>query len=255
MYLIYLDESGNSGLNLSDREQPIFCLCAMIVNEDQWHGLENGLKAVLDRRLPDWKKDPEFEVHASDLRRGENSFKGRPVADRIAFRGEWMEVGVKHGIKLIHRIIHKIAFLHWQTKVFGNALRINPHIAAFALLARCVDNYLSGLPGLPLGMFISDENREVSGDVEASIQLLKVVDGSLRLNRIVEKGFFIDSQKSLPLQLCDLFTLSLRKRAERKGGMSPKSFDDVGIAFAEQHLFTDLQHDAEVIGWLQKWQG
>jgi hypothetical protein len=42
MYLIYLDESGNSGNNLNDAQQPIFVLCAMIVPVDQWLRLERG---------------------------------------------------------------------------------------------------------------------------------------------------------------------------------------------------------------------
>lgn len=48
MHLVYIDESGNSGSNLNDPQQPIFVLCAMIVSEDRWQSLEASLQKVLD---------------------------------------------------------------------------------------------------------------------------------------------------------------------------------------------------------------
>src|SRR4051794_2853837 len=97
-------------------------------------------------------------------------------------------------------------------------VKINPHVAAFPLVARVVDEYLGGLPGKALGMFISDENKEIVHDIEKSIKVLRAVTGTLRLGQIVEKGFFIDSKKSRVLQLCDLCALSARKKEEGKMG-------------------------------------
>ena len=37
MQLVYLNESGSTGLDLNNAEQPIFALCAMIIAEDKWH--------------------------------------------------------------------------------------------------------------------------------------------------------------------------------------------------------------------------
>jgi hypothetical protein len=55
-------------------------------------------------------------------------------------------------------------------------------------------------------------------DIEKSIKVLRGAAGSLRLAQIVEKGFFIDSEKSRVLQLCDLCALSVRKKEEAKEG-------------------------------------
>ncbi|HWE98085.1 MAG TPA: DUF3800 domain-containing protein [Tepidisphaeraceae bacterium] len=250
MHLIYLDESGNSGLNLSDPQQPVFTLCAMIVAEDQWQGLEAGLKAVLDASFPGWQKINGFEIHGSDLRRGTGHFAGIQVTERIAFRDQWMKVGESHGVRLIYRSVFKKMFSDWCVKEFGSGIRVHPHVAAFALLSRGIDNYLKTLPGPPLGMLISDENKEVVADIEKSIHVFRGLEGALRLGRIVEKGFFIDSSKSLPLQLCDLFTLSTRKKEERRRGFPPKSIDDSGIAITEKLLYADFQNDRDVLAWL-----
>jgi len=250
MYLVYLDESGNSGVNLNDSQQPVFSLCAMIVDEAKWHSLESGLKRVLDERIPTWRTFVPFEVHGSDLRRGAGHFDGMSPDNRINFRDAWMKIGQENGVRLVVRSIHKKMYAQWLVKTFGHGIVINPHIAAFALLSRCVDNYLKSLPGSPLGMFICDDNKEVAADVEKSIGVLRISEGVLRLSQVIEKGFFIDSTKSLPLQLCDLFALSLRKSTEREWGFSPKSFDDSGIALAKASLFHDNKDDQDVLTWL-----
>lgn len=253
MHLVYLDESGNSGLNLTDPQQPIFALCAMIINEKDWQPLEQDLKSILDAQFPVWKTVDGFEVHAADLRRGTGYFDGVSVADRVAFRDDWMNAGARHGVRLIYRSVYKKAYAQWLTKTFGSGIVVNPHITAFALLAPCVNNYLQSLDGSPRGMFISDENKQVMADVEKSIRVLRGEVGLMRLNQIIEKGFFIDSSKSHPLQLCDLFALSLRKKEERRRGCgAAKAIDDSGITIAESLLYKDYARDADVLVWLQK---
>jgi hypothetical protein len=250
MYFIYLDESGNSGLNLADREQPVFLLCAMLVAEEHWQPLERTLVEARENVFPPWLE--EVEVHASDLRNGRGAFKNLPVSARIAFRDAWMDAGAAHGVKLIHRHIEKRRYHQWLTKTFGGGVTINPHVVAFALIARIVDDYLTSLPGNTQGILISDENKEIVADVEKSIRILRGEVGTLKLGRIIEKGFFIQSSKSLPLQLCDLFALSLRKRAERLLGAAPKSIDDTGIQRAEALLHKGNERFQDVIAWLTK---
>jgi Protein of unknown function (DUF3800) len=250
MHLVYLDESGNSGVNLNDQDQPVFLLCAMVVDESRWHNLEAGLKAKLDVHLPDWRAHDKFEIHGADLRRGAGHFEGMSPTARVAFRDDWMRVGAANDVRLIARSVHKKSYATWLASTFGHGVIINPHVAAFALLSRCVDNYMKTLPGPPLGMFICDDNKEVAADVEKSIRVLRISDGALRLAQIIEKGFFIDSKKSLPLQLCDLFALSIRKWTERRWGKPPKAFDDSGIELANALLFQDNKDDGDVLKWL-----
>ena len=52
MHLIYFDESGNSGTNLADPQQPVFVLGALIVPENAWQAVETDLERSLDRHLP-----------------------------------------------------------------------------------------------------------------------------------------------------------------------------------------------------------
>lgn len=83
MHLVYIDESGNSGVNLNDPQQPLFLLCAMIVDEQRWDPLDQDLQSVLAARVPRWQSMDGFEVHAADLRCGTGFFKGMSVSDRM----------------------------------------------------------------------------------------------------------------------------------------------------------------------------
>ncbi len=66
----------------------------------------------------------------------------------------------------------------------------------------------------------ADENSEVMPDLQESIHLLRSAAGRSQISKIVEKGFFIDSLKSLPLQLCDLRAYSARRPEEKAVGIT-----------------------------------
>jgi len=127
-------------------------------------------------------------------------------------------------------------------------------VAAFALVARVVNDYLVSLGPQELGIFISDENKEIVRDVEKSIKVLRRKDGALQLTRIVEKGFFIDSAKSRILQLCDLCALAARKKEERKEGLSAQTVDDSGIAIIENLIHRGDDNLVDVLQWLEEGQ-
>ena len=96
-------------------------------------------------------------------------------------------------------------------------------------------------------------NASVS-DIERFLKLLLATPGTLRLDRIIEKGFCIDSRKSLLLQLADLCTLYARKDEERKIGLPPKIIDESGIALLQHLLHRGEEAFPDVIQWLQQVQ-
>jgi hypothetical protein len=109
VHLIYLDESGNTGMNLNDSSQPVFVLSALIVPEADWQGLESDLKKSLDSHFPDWRDAIGFEVHGADLRHGTGAFKGVSVKKRVAFRDEWMQIAVNHELRPLKNSLASVA--------------------------------------------------------------------------------------------------------------------------------------------------
>ena len=249
MQLVYLDESGNSGNNLHDMQQPVFVLCALLVPEDKWLQLETDLHSAIEVHFPP-PRAPDFEVHATGLRNGDKFFRGTPVSKRLELRDDWLRLAAKHDLKVIYRAIEKRRYHRWQQETFGVGVAINPHLVALPLVARVVDDYLASLPSHTHGMFISDEDRATMDDVEKAIHLLRVTPGALKLRRIVEKGFFADSRKSLPLQLCDLCAYQARKLEEARLGMPAKAVDAGGTQLLEPLVVRGAEKLQDTLAWI-----
>jgi hypothetical protein len=248
MHLVYLDESGNTGTDLKNAQQPVFVLAALVVPETCWQTLEKDLEAAIKTAIP--SASDELEVHGTDLRNGSGQFKGVQLDVRTKLRNEWLTVARKHPVKVIYRAIVKRRFETWVQGTFGAGVLINPHVAAFALVSRVVNEYLTSLTPRALGMFISDENKEIVHDVEKSIKVLRAVTGTLQLSQIVEKGFFIDSRKSRVLQLCDVCALSTRKKEEAKAGLTIKHHDQEGVDLVEPLIYRGNEALLDVLAWL-----
>ena len=176
------------------------------------------------------------------------------MAQRLAVRNAWMQVASNHQLRFIYRAITKARYERWMRGAFGSNITVNPHLAAFPLVVQVVNSYLRELSKDALGIFISDDNREVVDDIERFLKLLRATPGSLQLDRIIEKGFFIDSRKSLLIQLADLCTLHIRKDEERKIGLSTKSIDDRGIELLRGLVHRGQESFPDVIQWLQQVQ-
>lgn len=252
MHLIYFDESGNTGNNLTDDSQPIFVLCALAVPADRWQIIESELDEARQAIYPD--PVPEnFEMHGAEiLSPGKNCFfRGKPLEERIALYKSWINIAEKHSLRLFTRAIVKKRYARWLHDNFGAGVSINPHIAAFALLSQVVNKHLVGLDPSSLGIFISDENKEVMKDIEKSIRVLRFDIGTLRLGNIIEKGFFIESHSSLLLQLCDLCTYSIRKNEEAKLGRAMSGPMQTIAALADPLIHRGNEAMPDVLAWLQ----
>jgi hypothetical protein len=247
MHLIYLDESGNSGRNLADLQQPVFVLGALIVNEPQWKPLEEALEQTIHTHLG--RTEENFEIHATDIRNGTGAFDGVSLSIRLAFRDALLDVAHAHKLAFIYRAITKKRYTRWLEQTYGKGVFFNPHLAAFPLVAQVLNNYLVASGPDDLGILIMDENREVATSVERSVRLLRADPGSLKLNRIIEKGFFVDSRKSIVLQLADLCCYQARKLEEAKLGLPAKSVDAEGVA----KLSRIVQHGPESFNDVLRW--
>ena len=250
MYLVYFDESGNTGNHLDHAQQPVFVLAALLVPAAAWNEIEADLEKVIESSFPS-PRPAEFEIHANELINSRGYFRQFPIPHRLKFYADCMAVAQHHGLKVVHRAIAKKRYADWLLRAFGAGVSINPHIAAYALVAQVVNALLKAMPGSPRGVFISDENKEVVKDIEKSHRLLRGTPGPLRLSQVIEKGFFIDSRKSLLLQLADLCAYSLRHREEQLAGLPVKPLHTQIIPLVEPLMHQGKEPLNDIIAWLQ----
>ena len=64
MYLIYLDESGNTGLDLDNQQQPFFVLAGISVLDKNWHKVNDYFEQEKIKIYPELKN---IEIHANEL--------------------------------------------------------------------------------------------------------------------------------------------------------------------------------------------
>ena len=258
MHLVYFDESGNSGNKLDDEQQPVFVLCALMVPADEWQDLEAELDAARIAAFPTSANRRDVEVHAKDLTspRRNNFFYDKPSEHRLKLYHDWMQIARRRKLSVFYKAIVKKRYARWLAGTFRDrAVRINPQVAAFAFLSQVINQHLSGLKPASLAIFISDENRDVVTDVEDAIRALRLDSTALRLSQIIEKGFFIESRKSLLLQLCDLCTFCVRKREDEKIGRPLNSTTRTLASLVDPLIYRRPEATIDILAWLQAMYG
>ncbi len=226
MYLIYIDETGNTGLNLKDTQQPVFILCAMVLKEEHWFKMEKEYHSILNKHFS--KALPEgFELHAIQLKNGTGAFKGMPMESRLALRNDMLGMIERFSIPFIYMRIIKRMFERFCAENYGPGIHVDPYIMALPFVCLEVDDFLRKKANNALGMFIFDEQKEYFLHVERSLHMLRLDKTSqLSTSNIIEKGFFVDSKKSFALQLGDLTAYYIRKYEENKRNRQADVFNN-----------------------------
>lgn len=222
MHLIYIDESGDTGLNLKDAQQPVFLLCALPVLETQWHLLEADFLAVVAEFF-EGAVPAGFELHTTDLKSRRGFFKGCTAERTFRFRDRIFDLLERFELQARYMRILKREYDRFCHKHYGGGIHIEPYLMALPFLCRDVDRFLA--EQRTRGILIFDEHR-IASDIDRSLWTLRLDgDSSLRTERIVEKGFSIESKLSVPLQLADFLAYYLRKWEEHKAGLVVSPYD------------------------------
>lgn len=218
MNLVYVDESGNTGLNLRDSQQPIFVLAALVLESTDWFALERDFYRLLgDYFQGDQLKS--LEIHATDVKAGRKAFKGIDLHRRLEIRDRLLGLLVEHKVPIIYRRIIKSRFAAFCEETYGPGIRINPYIMALPFVGMEVNHYLHKKGPNELGMLIFDEQKESLADAEKSLRTLRLDQNSIiKTTRLIEKGFFADSTQCFALQLVDLAAYYIRKYKEHGQG-------------------------------------
>ncbi|MDT8304172.1 MAG: DUF3800 domain-containing protein [Sedimentisphaerales bacterium] len=165
MNLIYLDESGNTGLNLKDSQQPVFLLAAMILPESKWFSLEklffDTAKKYFGHPLPS-----PFEIQAKDLKSGRGLFKNLTFPQQLSFRDEMLQLLLSNKVGVIYRRIIKSKFAAFCEKHYGSGIKVNPYIMALPFVCMEVDHYLRKYEENELGMRVSDIDKQTFSTIK-----------------------------------------------------------------------------------------
>ncbi|MBN1796458.1 MAG: DUF3800 domain-containing protein [Sedimentisphaerales bacterium] len=252
MYLVYIDESGNTGLNLKDTEQPVFIMAAIIVDQLKWFSLEKEFLEIAVRYFGRPLPDP-FHVQAKELKSGRGLFSKLCFEEQLSFRDEMLNLLYANNIPVIYRRIIKFKFSEFCEFHYGPGIKVNPYIMALPFVCMEVDHYIKSQGSDKLGMLIFDEQKENYDAAERSLKTLRLDRASiLKTERIIEKGFFVDSQKSFALQLVDIAAYYIRKYEEYKLGFRVSKYDAQTFEIVEKLTTTGTgSRTSDVLEWVK----
>ena len=202
MYLMYVDESGNTGTDYDNKSQPLFVLAGIIVEDINWHKINDIFEEEKIKIYPEFK---ENEIHASELFNApKNSiFKKYTWEDNLKALEKIVDIITNLNLMLTFTCINKIQFKKHLNDTFGNNVKIDPYLYAFGLT---YDSFSESLGTKHRGIILTDEINNISNNLELLYPKLTV-----NRKNIIEKSFYLDSKKNNFIQIADICALYINK--------------------------------------------
>lgn len=202
MYLMYADESGNTGTDYDDRNQPVFVLAGISVKDSNWHQINDIFEEEKIKVYPEFK---EHEIHASELFNSPKSsiFNKYPWQERLKALEKIVDIITKLDLGLAFSCIHKTDFKKHLKIKFGPNIKVDPYLYAFALT---YDSFSQFLGKNNLGIIFTDDINNISSSLETLYPKL-----IMNHKNIIEKSFYLDSRKNNFIQIADICALYINK--------------------------------------------
>ncbi|MDR8020051.1 DUF3800 domain-containing protein [Nesterenkonia aerolata] len=231
MWLVYLDESGNTGSRLDDPYQPVHWIAAVLVPEEQVLALRRSLDGVVARALPDLVSE---ELHGAELFSGRGAWSALSPAARVAVYEEALATLSTHDCVVAHASINK-------TRLRPSTSHA-PHLLAFQFIVEKIQQYISTHkePMRQRALLIADETDEHNHFQLDLLRDMQDGDGgvgfNLTLRNIVDTVHFVESDTNRGVQLADLVAYGLQKQGRNRQQRANGEIVSRGNATLEQMI-------------------
>ena len=244
MHFFYLDESGCSGMNLQDTQQPVFVMGGISIRDEGWNKTHERFdKAISD--YFDGSVPSKFELHANDLLgvNGTDAFAGHDPERRYAFCSSIIDMLIerKHSIHFYAIDKGKVTntdldnTLGFDTKV--------PYLLAFDYLITYVNSHVQKKLGTSArGMIILDEKDQFRDQVEGILRERRYAGPQAnRVKRITEFSYPVDSKNNPMIQMSDLVIYCVKRFLEIENGYRDNWSSDAKEFYAQCYAKIDGQ--------------
>lgn len=221
MHFFYLDESGDTGANLSDLNQPIFVIGGISVRDEGWNAtqelLAQTISAYFSGNIPDG-----FELHSKELLcpNGAGPFAGHEMQMRcelaLCLLGLLSERS--HGIHYLAIDKQVLATADHNSSVpYGSD---QPYPIGFDYLITYINWYVRDQLGASArGMVILDQKDQHHDLIELLMHERRFGGAAAhRVKWLVEFSYSVDSQKNPMVQLSDLVIYCTKRFIEIEKG-------------------------------------
>ena len=220
MKLIYMDESGHTGID-KNADQPLHYLAAICIDEQKVRTVEREIQTIALTALGAAANNTDFEFKGHSLHSGKGRyFTGLPTAKRIALVTELLDLLKKHDIRVIWAAVDKAR----------SAAKLHPQQLCFLLVVERVEQWLrsqdvAGGP-IALGLLIADEFDELEQRLIDDLNRYKnsFVDFGFKLKpveRVIDSVHFVRSFNNPLIQLADMVAYFLNRGHSTRKRLMP----------------------------------
>lgn len=224
MHFFYLDESGDTGTNLGDQDQPVMVLGGISLRDEGWNKTYTEYMKLIDAfftgNIP-----AGFELHANQLLspNGDGVFSGYPMHTRSQLAKDVVDLidERKHGF-------HYIAFdkAEMQNTACCTTMPYdtgNPYLLGFDYMITYINWHVKKkLGSTARGLVICDEMQQYHNSID-EISRERRFGGTAahRVKWITEINYPVDSRKNAMIQISDLAIFCVRRLLEIEHGHHP----------------------------------
>lgn len=221
MHFFYIDETGDTGQDLLNVQQPIFVMGGLTVSDEKWNPTQQKFVAIIDAYFKG-AVPAGFELHAHELLspNGDGPFAGHPRAARNQLAFDILNILVEHS----HNV-HAIAFSKpaINATACGVALCFDPKVAYLLgfdyLITQFNDHVKHNLGSSARGLMILDKKDEHHNNMETILHDRRFMTvATHRVKWVVEFSYPIDSTKNPMIQIADMVIFCIRKFLECEHG-------------------------------------
>jgi hypothetical protein len=237
MHILYLDESGSTGANLDDDEQPVFAMAGLIVSDEKWRLTGSAIQTVVTAAFAG--QVPEnFELHASELLspEGEGPFADWDREKRLAFARALLELVSSRSHQVLLQVYDKAKLASVARPQSNQVFEwSDPWELAFSMVLTCFEEFLRGSSTgrTSSGMVIIDHQDTYLDYVRAHCGDRHSARGWRNVKKVVEIGYSAVSHANPMIQLTDLIAFISRKCAEAEAGYRDEWTNDAKDFYRE----------------------
>ena len=203
MYLLYTDESGSTGTNYDDPQQPIFSFTGICVEDCKWNEVNKKFEEGKIKIYPEFE---ENEIHACELFNPskKSTYKKHSWRENLEALEKVVDLITRLDITIFNASLDKKSFKKYISNQFGSTIKIDPYLYAFGATYQKFNKFL--LQNNSYGIIFSDEIKSVTEGLELLYPKLKQNNAN-----IIESSLFLDSKKNNLIQMADVCAIYFNK--------------------------------------------
>jgi hypothetical protein len=223
MHFFYLDETGDTGTDLENTEQPIFVLGGVTVSDKGWRKTTDAVQQVIsdffNGSVPDGL---ELHAHALVTHQGPFSQRSQEDCNDLALALLDLVINLKHRTHFVG-IDKRLLLEHADGEEHDIIDCKIPYLLGFNYLVSYLERFVREQCGLSArGMIIIDRKDMYLKPVDELTHYRRFdVPKGRQLKRVVEFSHSIDSLRHPLIQLSDLVIYTTRKFLECDNGYRP----------------------------------